>query len=61
VTHISNVTGALLPVERIVELAHAPRGGNGGALVLIDGCQAVPRLPVGSTMALACTFCPRAD
>jgi cysteine desulfurase/selenocysteine lyase len=41
VTHVSNVTGAILPVERIVELAHAR-----GALVLIDGCQAIPRMPV---------------
>jgi cysteine desulfurase/selenocysteine lyase len=50
VTHISNVTGALLPVERIVELAHAK-----GALVLVDGCQAVPRLPV-DVQALGCDF-----
>ncbi len=50
VTHISNVTGALLPVARIVELAHAR-----GALVLIDGCQAVPRLPV-DVRALGCDF-----
>jgi cysteine desulfurase/selenocysteine lyase len=50
VTHISNVTGALLPVERIVELAH-----KRGALVLIDGCQAVPRLPV-DVRALGCDF-----
>src|SRR5260370_16068828 len=45
VTHVSNVTGALLPIARIVELAHAS-GGDGGAKVLVDGCQAVPRLPV---------------
>src|ERR1700674_5629115 len=50
VTHISNVTGALLPIARIVELAHAR-----GALVLIDGCQAVPRLPV-DVRALGCDF-----
>jgi len=50
VTHISNVTGALLPVARIVELAH-----ERGALVLIDGCQAVPRLPV-DVQALGCDF-----
>ena len=50
VTHISNVTGALLPVARIVELAHAK-----GALVLIDGCQAIPRLPV-DVQALDCDF-----
>ena len=50
VTHISNVTGALLPVARIVGLAHAR-----GALVLVDGCQAVPRLPV-DVQALGCDF-----
>jgi cysteine desulfurase/selenocysteine lyase len=50
VTHISNVTGAMLPVERIVELAH-----QRGAKVLIDGCQAVPRVPV-DVEALGCDF-----
>jgi len=41
VTQLANATGALLPVEAIVRLAHAR-----GAKVLIDGCQAAPRLPV---------------
>ena len=50
VTHISNVTGHLLPVARIVELAH-----SAGAKVLIDGCQAVPRMPV-DVQALGCDF-----
>ena len=50
VTHISNVTGTTLPIARIVELSHAR-----GALVLVDGCQAVPRLPV-DVRALACDF-----
>jgi cysteine desulfurase / selenocysteine lyase len=50
VTHISNVTGALLPVARIVELAHAK-----GAKVLIDGSQAAPRLPL-DVQDLACDF-----
>ncbi|HLY44876.1 MAG TPA: cysteine desulfurase [Stellaceae bacterium] len=50
VTHISNVTGALLPVARIVELAHGV-----GALVLVDGCQAIPRMPV-DVQALGCDF-----
>ncbi len=50
VTHISNVTGALLPIERIVQLAHAA-----GAKVLIDGCQAIPRMPV-DVRALGCDF-----
>jgi cysteine desulfurase/selenocysteine lyase len=50
VTHISNVTGALFPVARIVQLARAR-----GAKVLVDGCQAVPRLPV-DVRALGCDF-----
>jgi len=50
VTHISNVTGAVLPIARISELAH-----RHGALVLIDGCQAVPRMPV-DVQALGCDF-----
>jgi cysteine desulfurase / selenocysteine lyase len=50
ITHISNVTGALLPVARIVELAHAK-----GAKALIDGSQAAPRLPV-DVQALGCDF-----
>ncbi|HZT88439.1 MAG TPA: cysteine desulfurase [Stellaceae bacterium] len=50
VTQISNVTGTLMPVERIVALAHAA-----GAKVLIDGCQAVPRIPV-DVRALGCDF-----
>jgi len=49
-THISNVSGALLPVERIVQLAHAK-----GAKVLIDGCQSVPRMPV-DVQAIDCDF-----
>jgi cysteine desulfurase / selenocysteine lyase len=50
VTHISNVTGTLLPVGRIVQLAHAK-----GAKVLVDGCQAVPRMPV-DVQSLGCDF-----
>src|SRR5947209_10214316 len=37
VTHISNVTGTLLPIGRIVQLAHAR-----GPKVLVDACQSVP-------------------
>jgi cysteine desulfurase / selenocysteine lyase len=47
---VSNVTGAILPVERIGELAHAK-----GAKVLIDGCQAIPRMPV-DVRAVGCDF-----
>ena len=39
--HVSNVLGSMLDVPRAVALAHAV-----GAKVLIDGCQAVPRLPI---------------
>jgi len=41
VTHVSNVLGTINPVEEIVRRAHAA-----GALVLVDGTQAVPQLPV---------------
>ena len=50
VVHVGNVTGAVLPVERIVELAHAK-----GAKVLIDGAQAIPRMPV-DVRAIGCDF-----
>jgi cysteine desulfurase / selenocysteine lyase len=50
VTQVSNVTGAMLPVESIARLAHAR-----GAKVLLDGCQAAPRLPV-DVQALDCDF-----
>jgi cysteine desulfurase/selenocysteine lyase len=40
-THISNVTGHIVPVEAVIRLAHAR-----GAKVLLDGAQAAPRLPV---------------
>ncbi len=41
VVHVSNVLGTINPVESMVERAHAA-----GAVVLIDGTQAVPQLPV---------------
>jgi cysteine desulfurase/selenocysteine lyase len=40
-THVSNMLGTINPVREIVEMAHAA-----GALVLVDGAQAVPHLPV---------------
>jgi cysteine desulfurase / selenocysteine lyase len=39
--HVSNALGTVLPVKRIVDAAHAA-----GALVLIDGAQAVPHTRV---------------
>jgi len=44
VTHVSNVLGTLNPIAEIAELAHAA-----GALVLVDGAQAAPKLPVDVT------------
>jgi len=41
VAHISNVLGTVNPIAEIAERAHAA-----GALVLVDGAQAVPHLPV---------------
>jgi cysteine desulfurase/selenocysteine lyase len=44
VAHVSNVLGTINPVADIVARAH-----DAGALVLIDGAQAVPQLPVDLT------------
>src|SRR4051794_526708 len=41
VTHVSNVVGTVNPVAEIAARAHAA-----GALVLVDGAQAVPAMPV---------------
>ncbi|MCM8748999.1 cysteine desulfurase [Thermomicrobiaceae bacterium CFH 74404] len=41
VTHVSNALGTITPVAEIVERAHAA-----GAVVLVDGAQSVPHLPV---------------
>ena len=48
--HVSNVLGSVLDVGRAVRLAHQV-----GARILIDGCQAVARLPV-DVAALGCDF-----
>jgi cysteine desulfurase / selenocysteine lyase len=41
VAHVSNVVGTINPVEEIVQLAH-----DSGAVVVVDGAQAVPQMPV---------------
>ena len=41
IAHISNALGTVLPVKRMVEAAHAE-----GAVVLVDGAQAVPHAHV---------------
>jgi cysteine desulfurase/selenocysteine lyase len=39
--HVSNVLGSVLDAKRAAEIARSK-----GVLLLLDGCQAVPRLPV---------------
>jgi cysteine desulfurase/selenocysteine lyase len=48
--HVSNVLGSVLDARRAAELAHSV-----GAKLLLDGCQAVPRLPV-DVAGLGCDF-----
>ncbi|RYY46059.1 MAG: cysteine desulfurase [Sphingomonadales bacterium] len=48
--HVSNVLGSVLDARRAGELAHAV-----GAKILLDGCQAVPRMPV-NVADLGCDF-----
>ncbi|MGH8802830.1 MAG: SufS family cysteine desulfurase, partial [Casimicrobiaceae bacterium] len=50
VTHVSNALGSIVEIERIVELAH-----RRGAVVLVDGAQAVSHLAV-DVQALGCDF-----
>ena len=50
VTHVANVTGHVVPVRSVIRLAHAA-----GAKVLLDGCQALPRIPV-DVQELDCDF-----
>ena len=49
-THVSNTLGTINTVREMVDLAHAA-----GALVLVDGAQAVPHVPV-DVQALDCDF-----
>ena len=48
--HVSNVLGSVLDARRAAELAHRV-----GARLLLDGCQAVPRMAV-DVQALGCDF-----
>jgi cysteine desulfurase/selenocysteine lyase len=50
VGHVSNSLGTINPIRDIIEQAH-----RGGAVVLIDGAQAVPHLAV-DVRALDCDF-----
>jgi len=48
--HVSNVLGSVLDVPRAVALARSV-----GARLMLDGCQAVPRLPI-DVAAMGCDF-----
>jgi cysteine desulfurase / selenocysteine lyase len=50
VMHVSNALGTINPVKRMIAFAHAH-----GAVVLVDGAQAVPHLPV-DVQDLDCDF-----
>jgi cysteine desulfurase/selenocysteine lyase len=50
VSHVSNALGTVNPIDEIIEQAHAR-----GAVVLIDGAQAVPHVTV-DVQALDCDF-----
>jgi cysteine desulfurase/selenocysteine lyase len=50
IAHVSNVLGSVADVARIAKAAHAV-----GALLLVDGCQAAPRLAI-DVAALDCDF-----
>ncbi|MGQ0588018.1 MAG: cysteine desulfurase [Sphingosinicella sp.] len=48
--HVSNVLGSVLDAKRAADIAHSV-----GAKLLLDGCQAVPRMPV-DVRDLDCDF-----
>ncbi len=50
VTHVSNVLGTINPVAEVTRLAH-----ERGAIVVVDGSQAVPHMPV-DIPAIGCDF-----
>lgn len=41
ITHVSNAIGSITPIKQIIDTAHGH-----GVPVLVDGCQAVPHMPV---------------
>ena len=50
ITHASNALGTINPIKQMIKMAH-----DHGALVLVDGAQAVPHLAV-DVQALDCDF-----
>ena len=50
VTHISNVTGTIVPIKEIIEIAHKKN-----IPVLVDGCQSAPHIKI-DVKDLDCDF-----
>jgi cysteine desulfurase/selenocysteine lyase len=50
IAHVANALGSVMPVEEVIRRAKAR-----GITVLLDGCQAVPHMPV-DVRALDCDF-----
>ena len=50
VTHLSNVTGTIVPVKEIIHIAH-----NKNIPVLVDGCQSAPHIKI-DVQDLDCDF-----
>lgn len=50
ITHASNALGTINPVKEMIKIAH-----NNGAIVVVDGAQAVPHMPV-NVVDLDCDF-----
>jgi len=50
VTHLSNVTGTIVPVKEIIDIAHKKK-----VPVLIDGCQSAPHIKI-DVKDLDCDF-----
>ena len=50
ITHLSNVTGSILPIKEIIQLAHSKN-----IPVLVDGCQGAPHLKL-DMQDLDCDF-----
>ncbi len=50
VTHLSNVTGTIVPVKEIIEIAHKKN-----IPVLVDGCQSAPHIKI-DVQDLDCDF-----
>ena len=50
ITHASNALGTIVPLKQVIDLAH-----DHGAVVLVDGCQAVPHMDI-DVAELDCDF-----